>query len=91
MGSEQEMIMSTTEMVFSLRQLQEKSRELRKPLYQERMVYCLYRLNQGLQSSQHSPEEDWMPPKLLRMITSFHEDMQGIFQYGGSTSDPVKS
>ena len=48
MASEQEMIMSTIEIVFSLRQLQEKSREQRKPLYQERMVYCLYRLNQGL-------------------------------------------
>jgi len=62
-GSVQEMTMSTIDMVFSLKQLQEKCREQRKPLYQERMVYCLYRHNQGLHSSQHSPEEDWMPPQ----------------------------
>ena len=28
------------------------------------------------------------PPKLLRMITSFHEDMQGTIQYDGSSSTP---
>ncbi|XP_037784721.1 uncharacterized protein LOC119580695 [Penaeus monodon] len=28
------------------------------------------------------------PSKLLRMITSFHEDMQGTVQYDGSSSDP---
>ena len=28
------------------------------------------------------------PPKLLRMITSFHEDMQGTLQYDVSTSHP---
>ena len=29
-----------------------------------------------------------MPPKLLRMITSFHEEMNGTVQYDGSSSDP---
>ncbi|KAL8583100.1 hypothetical protein ACOMHN_008538 [Nucella lapillus] len=28
------------------------------------------------------------PPKLLRMISSFHEDMKGTVQYDGSSSDP---
>ena len=49
-------------------------------------IYCLYRLDQGLQPSHqegsiHSPADDGMPPpppKLLRMITSFVR----------STSDP---
>ena len=51
-------------------------------------IYCLYRLDQGLQPSHqkgsiHSPTDDGMrppPPKLLRMITSFI----------GSTSDPFQ-
>ena len=29
-----------------------------------------------------------MSPKLLRMITSFHEDMKGTVQYDGSSSEP---
>ena len=29
-----------------------------------------------------------VPPKLLRMITSFHESMQGTVQYDGSSLDP---
>ena len=29
-----------------------------------------------------------MTPKLLRMITFFHEDMKGTVQYDGSSSDP---
>ncbi|KAL8572218.1 hypothetical protein ACOMHN_049394 [Nucella lapillus] len=28
------------------------------------------------------------PPKLLKMTTSFHEDMKGTVQYDGSSSDP---
>ena len=29
-----------------------------------------------------------MPPKFLRLITSFHKEMKGTVQYDGSSSDP---
>ncbi|XP_019625432.1 PREDICTED: uncharacterized protein LOC109470795 [Branchiostoma belcheri] len=79
---------STIDMVFSLRQLQEKCREQRRPLYvafidltkafelvsRQGMFTLLQRIG--------------CPPKLLRMILSFHEDMYGTVQYDGSSSDP---
>ncbi|XP_076030439.1 uncharacterized protein LOC143018741 [Oratosquilla oratoria] len=79
---------STTDMVFSLRQLQEKCREQRCPLYiafidltkafdlvsREGLFTLLQRIG--------------CPPKLLRMISSFHEDMHVTVQYDGSYSDP---
>ena len=62
---------------------------------EETAIYCLYRPDQGLWPNQqkgsiHSPAKDRMPfqAKLLSMITSFHEDMQGTVQYDGSASGP---
>ena len=82
---------STIDMIFSLRQLQEKCREQRKPLYiafidltkafdlvNRKGLFTL------LQRIGCLPP----PPRLLRMITSFHEDTHGAVQYDGSTSDP---
>ena len=78
----------TIDMIFSLRQLQEKSREQRKPLY---IVFIdltkafdligrkgLFTLLQRI---------GW-PPNLLRMISSIHEDIQGTVEYDGSASYP---
>ncbi|XP_076055156.1 uncharacterized protein LOC143033548 [Oratosquilla oratoria] len=75
-------------MVFSLRQLQEKCREQRRPLYIAFIDLAkafdlvsrggLFTLLQRI----------GCPPKLLRMISSFHEDMHGTVQYDGSSSDP---
>ena len=76
-------------MIFSLRQLQEKCREQRQPLYiafidltkafdlviRQSLLTLLQRIG-------------CPPPKLLRMITSFHEDKKGTVQYDGSSSEP---
>ncbi|XP_062614292.1 uncharacterized protein LOC134276017 [Saccostrea cucullata] len=79
---------STIDMVFSLRQLQEKCREQRLPLYiafiDLTKAFDLVS-RQGLFTLLH---RIGCPPKLLRIISSFHEDMQGTVQYDGSSSDP---
>jgi len=79
---------STIDMIFSLRQLQEKCREQRRPLYiafiDLTKAFDLVSRN-GLFTLL---QKIGCPPKLLRMITSFHEDMQGTVQYDGSSSDP---
>ncbi|XP_062615832.1 uncharacterized protein LOC134277519 [Saccostrea cucullata] len=79
---------STIDMVFSLRQLQEKCREQRRPLYiafiDLTKAFDLVS-RQGLFTLLH---RIGCPPKLLRIISSFHEDMQGTVQYDGSSSDP---
>jgi len=78
---------STTDMMFSLRQLQEKCREQRQPLYlafidltkafdlvsREGLFRVLARIG--------------CPPKLLSMIQSFHTDMKGVVQFDGSSSE----
>ena len=79
---------STIDMIFSLRQLQEKCREQRLPLYIAFIDLTkafdlvsrsgLFRLLQRI----------GCPPKLLKIITSFHEEMQGTVQFDGSSSEP---
>ena len=79
---------STIDMVFSLRQLQEKCREQRRPLYLAFIdltkAFDLVSRN-GLFALL---ERIGCPPKLLKMITSFHDDMNGTVQFDGSSSDP---
>lgn len=79
---------STIDMVFSLRQLQEKCREQRRPLYLAFIdltkAFDLVSRN-GLFALL---ERIGCPPKLLKMITSFHDDMYGTVQFDGSSSDP---
>ena len=79
---------STTDMVFSLRQLQEKCREQGQPLY---MVFI------DLTKAFDLVSRDGLfkilpkigcPPTLLSIIKSFHEDMQGIVQFDGNFSKP---
>ena len=79
---------STIDMVFSLRQLQEKCREQQMPLYiafidltkafdlvsREGLFKILSKIG--------------CPPKLPSLIESFHTNMQGIVQFNGSTSEP---
>ena len=78
----------TIDRIFSLRQLQEKCREQRKPLY-----IALIDLTKTFDLVSRKGlftllQRVGCPPKLLRMITSFHKDMQGTVQYDSSTSDP---
>lgn len=79
---------STIDMVFSLRQLQERCRKQRRSLFlafidvtkafdlvsQPGLFTLLLRIE--------------CPSKLLRMIMSFHDGMTGTVQYDGSSSDP---
>ena len=79
---------STVDMVFSLRQLQERCREQQMPLYvafidltkafdlvsREGLFRILLKIG--------------CPPKLQSMIESFHTDMKGAVQFNGSTSEP---
>ncbi|XP_076036403.1 uncharacterized protein LOC143022188 [Oratosquilla oratoria] len=79
---------STIDMIFSLRQLQEKCREQRRPLY---IAFIDLTKAFDLVSRQGLftlLQRIGCPPKLLRMISSFHEDMHGTVQYDGSSSDP---
>ena len=76
---------STADMIFSLRQLQEKCREQRLLLYiafiDLTKAFDLAGLFKLLQSI-------GCPPKLSKIITSFHEEMQGTVQFDGSSSEP---
>ena len=81
------------DMIFSLRQLQEKCREQQHPLFlpfvdltkafdlvsRSRLFKILQKIG--------------CPPKLLAIITSFHQDMQSMLCFDGATSNafPVSS
>ena len=75
-------------MIFSLRQLQEKCREQRRPLF-----IAFIDLTKAFDLFSRSGlftllQRIGCPPKLLQMIRSFHDNMQGTVQYDGSSSDP---
>ncbi len=75
-------------MVFSVRQLQEKCSEQRQPLY---IAFIDLTKAFDLVSRQGLftvLERIGCPPKLLKLIISFHEGMQSTVQYDGSSSDP---
>ncbi len=84
---------STIDMIFSLRQLQEKCREQRQPLYiafiDLTKAFDLVS-RKGLFTLLH---RIGCPPKLLKMVTSFHDKMKGTVQYGGLYSEafPIRS
>ena len=79
---------STIDMIFSLRQLQEKCREQNMPLYlafvdltkafdtvsREGLYLALFKIG--------------CPPKLLSLVRSFHQNMKGTVQFEGNLSEP---
>ena len=78
---------STIDMVFSVRQLQEKCREQRRPLY-----LAFIDLTKAFDLVSRTGlfallQKIGCPPKLLAMVTSFHDNMMGTVQYNGSSSD----
>ena len=82
---------STIYMIFSLCQLQEKCGEQRQPLFTAfidltKAVDLVSR--SGLFTLLQRILNIGCPPKLLQMIRSFHDNMQGTVQYDGSSSDP---
>ena len=78
---------STTDMIFTLRQLQEKCREQDKPLHVAFIDLtkafdtvsrpALYQVLEGI----------GCPPTLLKLIISFHQDMKATVKFDGSTSE----
>ena len=79
---------STIDMVFSIRQLQEKCREQRRPLY-----LAFIDLTKAFDLVSRTGlfallERIGCPPKLLKLIMSFHEDMSGTVHFDGSSSEP---
>ncbi|CAH1277284.1 CYP3A43, partial [Branchiostoma lanceolatum] len=79
---------STTDMIFSVRQLQEKCREQQRPLY---IAFIDLTKAFDLVSRRglfQLLQKIGCPPQLLSIIISFHEDMQGVVSYDGETSEP---
>lgn len=77
---------STTDMIFTLRQLQEKSREQNSPL-----VIAFVDLNKAFDTVSREGlyiaiRKIGCPPKLLNLVKSFHEGMQGAVVYDGRKS-----
>lgn len=84
---------STVDMIFSLRQLQEKCREQQKPLY-----IAFIDLTKAFDLVSRSGlfsllQKIGCPPRLLQMVKSFHVDMNSTVCFNGGTSDafPVSS
>ena len=79
---------STVDMVFSIRQLQEKCREQQRPLYiafiDLTKAFDLVSRNGLFQLL----KKIGCPPRLHSIIVSFHEDMQGVVCFDGGTSEP---
>lgn len=79
---------STIDMIFSVKQLQEKCREQRQPLY-----LAFVDLTKAFDLVSRSGlfqllKKIGCPPKLLSMIVSFHQDMKSIVSFDGDTSKP---
>ena len=84
---------STIDMVFSIRQMQEKCREQQMPLY-----IAFIDLTKAFDLVSRSGlfqilEKIGCPPHLLAIIRQFHDNMQGTVHFNGATSEafPVSS
>lgn len=79
-------------MIFFLRLLQENCRSRDAFVHRfdwPNQGFREFRLRSARQGCDvHTLAEDRISPKLLRMITSFHEDMKGTVQYEDLSSDP---
>ena len=79
---------ATINMIFSLRQLQEKCREQGKPLY-----VAFIDLTKAFNLVSRDGlfkilDKIGCPSTLLSIVTSFHDYMKGTVVYNGATSDP---
>ena len=74
-------------MVFSLRQLQEKCREQRWPLY-----IAFIDLTKAFDLVSRDGLFRTLTkigcPKLISIVKSFHTDMKGVVQFNGASSEP---
>ena len=81
---------STVDMIFSVRQLQEKCREQQQPLY-----LAFIDLTKAFDLVSRTGlfkllEKIGCPPKLLSIIASFHVNMHGFVSFDGEISEPFK-
>ena len=79
---------STIDMIFSVRQLQEECREQRRQLF---IAFIDLTKTFDLVSRRglfNLLEKIGCPPKLLSVISSFHNNMKGTVNYDGATSEP---
>ena len=81
---------STVDMIFSVRQLQEKCREQQQPLY----IVIIY-LAKAFDMVNRTRlfrllEKIGCPPKLLSIIASFHVNMHGTVNFDKEISEPFK-
>ena len=79
---------STVDMIFSLRQLQEKCRDQQQPLF-----IAFVDLTKAFDLVSRSGlfqilQKIGCPPNLLVVITSFHQDMQSTVCFDGATFEP---
>ena len=84
---------STMDIIFSLRQLQEKCREQQQPLFLA-FVHLTKTFDLVSRSGLFKIIQNiGCPPKLLAIITSFRQDMQSTVFFDGTTSNafPVSS
>lgn len=79
---------STIDMVFSLRQLQEKCREQRKALYIAFIALTKAFVHVNRDGLFKILAKIGCPPTLLSLARSFHEDMKGTIVFDGTTSEP---
>ncbi|XP_046978621.1 uncharacterized protein LOC124544203 [Vanessa cardui] len=79
---------STTDMIFTLRQIQEKCREQQTPL-----IIAFVDLNKAFDTVSREGLFELLeivgcPPKLLKLIRSFHEETKGSAVFDGKMSEP---
>ena len=84
---------STTDMIFTLRQLQEKCLEQKQPLFIVSVDLIKAFDLVSRKGLFHLLEKIGCPQKLLKVVMSFHEDMKGSVLFDGSSSAvfPIKS
>ena len=84
---------STVDMIFSLCQLQEKCREQQQPFFLPFMDLTKAFDLVSKSGLINILQKIGCPPKLLAIITSFHQDMQSTICFNGATSNafPVSS
>ncbi|WP_353804357.1 RNA-directed DNA polymerase, partial [Acinetobacter baumannii] len=81
---------ATADMIFSLRQLQEKCNEQRVPLY-----IAFIDLTKAFDMVSRTGlftllQKIGCPPQLLSVIKAFHEDTHSTISFSGSTSSPFQ-
>lgn len=79
---------SCTDMIFAARQLQEKSREQNRPLYMAFIDLTKAYNTVNRQALWHLLLRYGVPRKLVDIIRSLHEGMNGLVRIRGDLSEP---